>query len=156
MYNIAHQQMSKTTPGVFFDAALRPCEIPCSLCKCAVYRWMVDLGTVQRVSGITIFQRSDCCSGSLTGFRVYIGIRNTTFADSQNYLCPNPFVDIPANSASVTFSCAASGRYVWVTLPGASRTLSLCQVQVWSNSPFIFRQLSGVAEVRHLHSSVIY
>ena len=36
---------------------------------------------------------------------------------------------------------------MWIALPGAARELSLIEVQVLSKQPWVWRQLSGIAEV---------
>ena len=36
---------------------------------------------------------------------------------------------------------------MWVSIPGPAKTLSLCEVAVYQRKPFVWRQLSGVAEV---------
>jgi hypothetical protein len=112
-------------------------------------RWVVDLGSVQTVASVTIYQRTDVSGGMLAGFRIYVGTRNTTWDDTSNVICPNPYTDV--QGASATVSCGLAGRFVWVMVPGSSRQLALCQVQVWGRIPWIWRQLSGTAEVTCIH-----
>jgi hypothetical protein len=44
------------------------------------------------------------------------------------------------------FACNR-GRYVFMRLPGTAKILSICELQVFQKLPYVWRQLSGVAEV---------
>eukprot|EP00058_Branchiostoma_floridae_P019989 XP_002605479.1 hypothetical protein BRAFLDRAFT_92896 [Branchiostoma floridae] len=73
--------------------------------------WWVDLGKSFMINRVVIFNRQDCCSERLNPFNIHIG--------ESNQVVTNPKW--------------MTGRYVGVLLPGSSRTLTLCEVQVFSD-----------------------
>ncbi|XP_078584975.1 uncharacterized protein LOC144867080 [Branchiostoma floridae x Branchiostoma japonicum] len=88
--------------------------------------WRVDLGQTYQIDKVNIFNRRDCCSDRLDPFNIHIG-------DSASALSnPKCGGDHRIGSqASMSVSCnRMRGRYVFVRLPGNSRTLTLCEVQV--------------------------
>ncbi|XP_078588379.1 uncharacterized protein LOC144869188 [Branchiostoma floridae x Branchiostoma japonicum] len=88
--------------------------------------WRVDLGSARTVFAVKVYNRVDCCSERLDPFYVHVG-GNT--AVSTNPSCGGQ-QSIWSSSKSV--SCGGLlGRYVGVVLPGSSRTLTLCEVQVF-------------------------
>ncbi|XP_078670977.1 polycystin-1-like protein 2 isoform X2 [Branchiostoma floridae x Branchiostoma belcheri] len=94
--------------------------------------WYVDLGHPHRIDKVVIFNRQDCCSERLNPFRVHVGNSTTV---RYNPTCGG---DQTASSGTVTVECAGlSGRYVGVLLPGRSRKLSLCEVEVYADSPAV-------------------
>ncbi|XP_035682322.1 uncharacterized protein LOC118419823 [Branchiostoma floridae] len=104
--------------------------------------WWVDLGQSYAVDSVVIFNRMDAASNSerLNPFNIHIGDSDQV---STNPMCGgNHRIDVSQPSISV--SCQGmNGRYVGVRLPGASRILSLCEVQV-------FTETCGVAAFRHV------
>jgi len=98
--------------------------------------WRVDLQTVQSVHEVKLFNRASF-GDRLVGFEVRVGNDDTTAA--SNTLCggsnSNP-------GASITVQCnkngGISGQYVFVTIPGSSKTLTLCEVEVMAPETFIF------------------
>jgi hypothetical protein len=96
--------------------------------------WQVDLGAPATVSSVVVWNRTDCCSGRLSDYWVFISntpffptdtpttlqSRAGTFASHQT-TAPSPSTTIATNGAQ--------GRYVRVQLTGADY-LSLAEVQV--------------------------
>ena len=113
--------------------------------------WRVDLGSVQTIHYVKIWDRMDCCAGRIAGFQVAVTSADD-FGTAQSASCVNPYTDILEPTATIDTaltpggSCSA-GRYVWVSIPGPGRILSLCEVAVFQKRPWVWRQLSGVGEV---------
>ncbi|XP_078593958.1 uncharacterized protein LOC144871881 [Branchiostoma floridae x Branchiostoma japonicum] len=89
--------------------------------------WWVDLGQSYVVDRVVIFNRGeDCCAEWLNPFNIYIG--------HSDQVSTNPRCDgqIDVNLPSISVSCEGKrGRYVGIQLPGPSRILSLCEVQIF-------------------------
>eukprot|EP00058_Branchiostoma_floridae_P015449 XP_002600937.1 hypothetical protein BRAFLDRAFT_79127 [Branchiostoma floridae] len=76
---------------------------------------------------ISIFNRQDCCSERINPFNIHIGDSDQA---STNPMCGGDN-QIDVNQPSISVSCQGmKGRYVSVRLPGSSRILTLCEVQV--------------------------
>ncbi|XP_066283104.1 fucolectin-like [Branchiostoma lanceolatum] len=91
--------------------------------------WWVDLRLLYRIDRVVIFPRRDaCCWERINPFNIHIGLYSQI---SMNHKCGGDH-RIDVNQSSITVSCRGMwGRYVGVRLPGPSRTLSLCEVQVF-------------------------
>ncbi|XP_078692157.1 fucolectin-like [Branchiostoma floridae x Branchiostoma belcheri] len=93
--------------------------------------WWVDLGVSFHIKTVVIFNRQDCCKERLNPFNIHIGDSDQV---SENPRCGDDH-HIGTDRPSISVSCQGmSGRYVGVRLPGPSRTLSLCEVRVFSDS----------------------
>ncbi|XP_035682606.1 uncharacterized protein LOC118420009 [Branchiostoma floridae] len=93
------------------------------LCHCAC--------SVSNIYRLVIFNRQDCCSERLNPFNIHIGDSDQV---STNPRCGGDH-QIDVNQPSISVSCQGmKGRYVGVSLPGSSRILTLCEVQVFSVS----------------------
>ncbi|XP_078655745.1 fucolectin-like [Branchiostoma floridae x Branchiostoma belcheri] len=91
--------------------------------------WRVDLGQSYWIDRVVIFNRQDCCKGRINPFNIHIG---DSAQVSTNPKCGGDH-QIDVSQRSISVPCQAMrGRYVGVRLPGPSRTLSLCEVQVFS------------------------
>ncbi|CAH1252404.1 ZAN [Branchiostoma lanceolatum] len=92
--------------------------------------WWVDLGKSVAINGVVIFNRQDCCAGRLNPFEIQIGDSSEV---GTNPKCVGEY-RIALNQSSITIVCPGmKGRYVGVLLPGVHLTLTLCEVQVWTN-----------------------
>ncbi|KAI8516124.1 hypothetical protein Bbelb_069370 [Branchiostoma belcheri] len=92
--------------------------------------WRVDLGQSYWVDRVVIFNRQDCCKERINPFNIHIG---DSAQVSTNPKCGGDH-QIDVSQRSISVPCRAMrGRYVGVRLPG-SRTLTLCEVQVFSGS----------------------
>uniref|UniRef100_A0A669C064 Fucolectin tachylectin-4 pentraxin-1 domain-containing protein n=1 Tax=Oreochromis niloticus TaxID=8128 RepID=A0A669C064_ORENI len=82
--------------------------------------WRVDLLAVYKVTAVTIINRQDCCSERLLGAQILIG-------DS---------LEQNAGTPTYTFQCnGMEGRYINVIIPGSSKLLTLCEVEVFASLP---------------------
>eukprot|EP00058_Branchiostoma_floridae_P004418 XP_002589906.1 hypothetical protein BRAFLDRAFT_81966 [Branchiostoma floridae] len=89
--------------------------------------WWVDLGQPHVIVRVVIFNRLDCCSERLNPFNIHIGDSDQV---STNPMCGGDH-QINLNQPSISVSCQGmKGHYVGVRLPGSSRVLTLCEVQV--------------------------
>ncbi|KAI8508634.1 hypothetical protein Bbelb_137330 [Branchiostoma belcheri] len=92
--------------------------------------WWVDLGQSYMIDRVAIFNRQDCCAERLNPFNIHIGDSDQV---SENPKCGGDH-QIALDQPSISVSCQGMrGRYVGVRLPGPSRILTLCQVQVFSD-----------------------
>lgn len=101
--------------------------------------WTVDLGSVQQIETINIWNRTDCCSDRLSGFHLFTS--DTPFPNTGNlgddldtiiensavHKYQHPDGSYPSSNALVNIY--ATGRYVRVQLPRPA-SLSLAEVQV--------------------------
>eukprot|EP00058_Branchiostoma_floridae_P021681 XP_002607171.1 hypothetical protein BRAFLDRAFT_68034 [Branchiostoma floridae] len=90
--------------------------------------WWVDLGQSYVIDRVLIFNRQDCCSERINPFNIHIGDSDQV---STNPKCGGDH-QMNWNQPSISVSCKGmKGRYVGVRLPGSSRILTLCEVQVF-------------------------
>uniref|UniRef100_A0A8C1J2M5 Fucolectin tachylectin-4 pentraxin-1 domain-containing protein n=1 Tax=Cyprinus carpio TaxID=7962 RepID=A0A8C1J2M5_CYPCA len=85
--------------------------------------WRVDLSYIYRVSRVVITNRLDCCPERINGAEIRIG--NSLENNGNN----NPI--IPAGVSSTYICNDMEGRYVNLIIPGDSRILTLCEVEVY-------------------------
>eukprot|EP00058_Branchiostoma_floridae_P007194 XP_002592682.1 hypothetical protein BRAFLDRAFT_67120 [Branchiostoma floridae] len=98
--------------------------------------WWVDLGQSYVIGRVAIFNRQDCCSERINPFNIHIGDSDQV---STNPRCGGDH-QIDVSQPSISVSCqGVVGRYVSVRLPGSSRILTLCEVQLVSQ-PKAFRK----------------
>ncbi|XP_078692939.1 fucolectin-1-like [Branchiostoma floridae x Branchiostoma belcheri] len=106
--------------------------------------WWVDLGRSYMAERVVIFNRQDCCQERLNPFNIHIGDSDQV---SENPRCGDDH-HIGTDRPSISVSCQGmSGRYVGVRLPGPSRTLSLCEVRVFSDSAHAFSHCRKVCSM---------
>lgn len=94
--------------------------------------WEVDLGSVQNISDIEIWGRTDCCSSFLSNFHVLVSetpFISTSLSAVQNQAGVIDYHHTDANDAPTIASINAAGRYVRVQLQG-SHLLQLAEVVV--------------------------
>ncbi|XP_035682628.1 fucolectin-like [Branchiostoma floridae] len=90
--------------------------------------WWVDLGQSYVIDRVLIFNRQDVCPERINPFNIHIGDSDQV---STNPRCGGDH-QINLNQPSISVSCPGmKGRYVGVRLPGPSRVLTLCEVQVF-------------------------
>ncbi len=97
--------------------------------------WQVDLGSVEFISHINIYNRTDnCCAGRLSDF--YVMISDAPFdSDELNQSLSqtvNSYYFGPTFDGSMSFETGVNGRYVRIQLAGADNPLSLAEVEVMS------------------------
>ena len=88
--------------------------------------WRLDLQMSQLVTSVRVHGRVDCCQEDLDGFDVRVGNYPKW---EHNPICTSSNA-APTDSNFVDVVCQAEGRYVFIVLTGANRTLALCEVQV--------------------------
>jgi hypothetical protein len=97
--------------------------------------WQIDLGRTAKISGIVIWNRTDCCSERLKDFWVFVSDVPFGPSDSPANLQKRPgswsgfFDEIPSPTIEVDVG-ATAGRYVRIQLQGRN-PLSLAEVQVF-------------------------
>ncbi|XP_019622074.1 PREDICTED: uncharacterized protein LOC109468258 [Branchiostoma belcheri] len=104
-------------------------------CTCTIEEpnptWWVDLGHSYQIDSVVIVNRQDCCWERLNPFNIHIG---DSAQVSMNPKCGGDH-QIDVNRPFISVPCQAMrGRYVGVRLPGQSRVLTLCEVQVYATS----------------------
>ncbi|XP_059356983.1 fucolectin-like [Carassius carassius] len=99
--------------------------------------WRVDLSYIYRVSSVVITNRLDCCPERINGAEIRIGnsLENNT---NNNPICA-VISSIPAGVSSTYICNNMEGRYVNLIIPGDSRVLTLCEVEVYGEGPLLKR-----------------
>jgi YD repeat-containing protein len=95
--------------------------------------WQVDLGSVQSIGNIDIWNRTDCCGDALTNFYVFVSddpFASTDLSTTQNQTGVSSYHVSGQGGTPTTLNANRTGRYVRVQLVGQDR-LSLAEVQVW-------------------------
>jgi hypothetical protein len=95
--------------------------------------WKVNIARQISVTGVRIVGRDDGVANRLQGFNVYVG--NHNYEPDANAVCAQN-QDAPAApdyAVDVTCSTPLKGQYVYVTVPGENKILTLCEVQVHGN-----------------------
>jgi RHS repeat-associated protein len=87
--------------------------------------WQVDLGGMQPVQSVEVWNRTDCCSERLTYFKVWLLDSNQMEVTSIN-------VSVQAGTPT-TLPVSGTARYVKVQLLGTDY-LSLAEVKVWGTA----------------------
>ena len=96
--------------------------------------WEVDLGSVQNISQINIFNRTDsCCVSRLSDF--YVLVSNSPFIseglnNSRNQNGVSDYFFSGTLNGSTSINIGRAGRYVRVQLSGTGNPLSLAEVEV--------------------------
>uniref|UniRef100_A0A8C1C5K6 Fucolectin tachylectin-4 pentraxin-1 domain-containing protein n=1 Tax=Cyprinus carpio carpio TaxID=630221 RepID=A0A8C1C5K6_CYPCA len=97
--------------------------------------WRVDLSYIYRVSRVVITNRLDCCPERINGAEIRIG--NSLENNGNNNPICSVISSIPAGVSS-TYTCNdMEGRYVNLIIPGDSRILTLCEVEVYGEGPLL-------------------
>ncbi|XP_043100861.1 uncharacterized protein LOC122349004 isoform X1 [Puntigrus tetrazona] len=97
--------------------------------------WRLDLGSVYRVNRVVVTNRLDCCPERINGAEIHIG--NSLENDGNNNPICAVISSIPAGASS-TFTCNdMQGRYVNLFIPGDSKILTLCEVEVYGEGPVL-------------------
>uniref|UniRef100_A0A8C2C0E7 Fucolectin tachylectin-4 pentraxin-1 domain-containing protein n=1 Tax=Cyprinus carpio TaxID=7962 RepID=A0A8C2C0E7_CYPCA len=94
--------------------------------------WRVDLHYIYRVSSVVITNRLDCCPERINGAEIRIG--NSLENNGNNNPICAVISSIPAGVSSTYICNDMDGRYVNLFLPGDSRFLTLCEVEVYGEA----------------------
>ena len=90
------------------------------------------------VSEIILYNRAECCRERLSPFQLWIGLEPGEYGTDTSTSCStmNATVNltVPIDTAGpFAFRChGAIGQYVTLVLPGASRTLNIAELYVFS------------------------
>uniref|UniRef100_A0A673IGD6 Fucolectin tachylectin-4 pentraxin-1 domain-containing protein n=1 Tax=Sinocyclocheilus rhinocerous TaxID=307959 RepID=A0A673IGD6_9TELE len=91
--------------------------------------WRVDLRYIYRVSRVVITNRLDCCPERINGAEIRIG--NSLENNGNNNPICAVISSIPAGVSS-TYTCnGMEGQYMNLFIPGDSKYLTLCEVEVY-------------------------
>ena len=119
--------------------------------------WHVDLGSVQQIQTVDVWNRSDCYSHFLTGFYVFVSNEpipagvSAALADSR----VSSYHTTGQAGRPTSLAVNRAGRYVRVQLAGTNY-LSLAEVQVWGGAPVNNSlSVSGAGLFRVAHSSLL-
>ncbi|XP_059356975.1 uncharacterized protein LOC132095895 [Carassius carassius] len=99
--------------------------------------WRVDLRYIYRVSSVVITNRLDCCPERMNGAEIRIG--NSLENNGNNNPICAVISSIPAGVSSTYICNNMEGRYVNLIIPGDSRVLTLCEVEVYGEGPVLKR-----------------
>jgi hypothetical protein len=99
--------------------------------------WQVDLGKIENVTQVTIFNRTDCCSERLSNFYL--------FASAQPFTSNDPGATVASAGvwkyyhrgnagAKLAIPVASRARYLRIQLTAKGGYLSLAEVQVATNA----------------------
>ena len=111
--------------------------------------WEVDLGEVSDITAITLWNRTDCCSGRLNNVHVFVSdvpFAGTTLASSLNQAGVSDYYVNGVVGETVTVDVGRTGRYVRVQLSNVG-VLSLAEAQVFG------KQLTGMGQATTSDSS---
>jgi len=96
--------------------------------------WQVDLGGVQQIDGVQLWNRTDCCSDRLQNFYVFVSEEPFTSNDPNQLIAAGVWHHhVTADQGwrvTTTVPVSQRGRYLRVQLAGANY-LQLAEVQVW-------------------------
>lgn len=95
--------------------------------------WRVDLGDVYRVSRVIITNINSSVADRINGAQIHIG-NSLENNGSSNPMCA-VISSIPAGASATFLCCFMEGRYVNLFIPGDSKMLTLCEVEVYVEGP---------------------
>nr|XP_055075063.1 fucolectin-like [Misgurnus anguillicaudatus] len=91
--------------------------------------WRVDLLHSYIISRVVITNRPDCCVGRLSGAEIHIG-NSLENNGNDNPRCA-VLDDIPLGQSLSVYCDNMEGQYVNLIIPGSSKILSICEVEVY-------------------------
>lgn len=95
--------------------------------------WEVDLGAVENIGIMNIYNRTDCCKNRLSNFYVFVSdvpFVSTTLGDVLNQTGVTPYFFTEHPNTSISLAVNQTGRYVRVQLNG-QHFLSLAEVEIY-------------------------
>ncbi|XP_035695996.1 uncharacterized protein LOC118429571 isoform X1 [Branchiostoma floridae] len=120
------------SPGLAIDGNRSP-KTPSSFCTKTYEEddpyWYVDLGYSVTVDHVTIVNRRDSLMEHITPFDLHVGDSTDV---TRNPRCGGHHRFCPTDTEHVVHCRGMKGRYVGIKLPGKSRILSLCEVEVYA------------------------
>ncbi len=121
--------------------------------------WEVDLGAVNAIDTISLFNRTDCCANRLSNFHVFVSdvpFTSQSVNGTQAQAGVSDFAFPGTAGRQTDFAINRMGRYVRVQLDGTN-SLQLAEVQIFgggmaSNAPPIITAIDN--QVTELNSTV--
>ncbi|KAG1937937.1 fucolectin-like [Pimephales promelas] len=95
--------------------------------------WRLDLRQIYRVNRVVVTNRLDCCPERINGAEIRIG--NSLENNGNNNPICAVISSIPAGVSSAYACNDMEGRYVNLIIPGDSRFLTVCEVEVYGEGP---------------------
>ena len=102
--------------------------------------WRVDLEAMRLVVSVRVYGRIDCCQAELNDFEIRVGNWPSW---QDNPVCASN-VSAPMDPRWVDVLCQATGRYLFIVLPGTNRSLALCEVNITGLSNAASNAISGL------------
>lgn len=97
--------------------------------------WEVDLGSIQEIGGLSLWNRTDCCKNRLSNYYLFVSEDPFTSDDpavTQGQAGVFSLFESSFPNPDHTVIINQSGRYVRVQLQGTN-VLSLAEVEVWQS-----------------------
>jgi alpha-L-fucosidase 2 len=95
--------------------------------------WQVDIGSVNNIYQVDIYNRTDCCGDRLTNYHIFVSeepFTGTTVAETQAQAGVKDFFQKATASTPSSLGINTRGRYVRIQLDATNTPLSLAEVQV--------------------------
>ena len=99
--------------------------------------WQADLGSIQPLSSIKLWNRTDCCGDRLSNFHIFVSdvpFASTSLTATIGQTGVSDYYVPGAAGSAFVQQIHRTGRYLRVQLVG-SNALSLAEVEVWRDSP---------------------
>uniref|UniRef100_A0A8C5R327 Fucolectin tachylectin-4 pentraxin-1 domain-containing protein n=1 Tax=Leptobrachium leishanense TaxID=445787 RepID=A0A8C5R327_9ANUR len=107
--------------------------------------WKLDLNSDHKILSIAVTSRGECCDAPIKGAEIRVGNSNTSW--KENPVCGTISSMDPGQT--VSFYCNGMvGRFVYIVIPDDTRSLSLCEVQVFgvpTDKPSVELVLRGIS-----------
>jgi fibronectin type 3 domain-containing protein len=98
--------------------------------------WQVDLGVVQSIQTIQVYNRTDCCQTRLSNYYVFVSdaaFASTDLNTTLNQAGVSSYFQAAQAGSPTTVTVNRTGRYVRVQLLGTDY-LHMAEVQVWGTA----------------------
>ncbi|XP_053577049.1 uncharacterized protein LOC128666463 [Bombina bombina] len=91
--------------------------------------WMVDLKSRYQIFTVAVTNRGDCCANRINGAEIRIG-NSEKDGGTHNTVCG--IITSMDNGETLAFECGGmEGQYVTVHIPGSTKSVTICEVQVF-------------------------
>ncbi|KAM4022007.1 uncharacterized protein ACNLHF_027292 [Anomaloglossus baeobatrachus] len=91
--------------------------------------WMVDLKSKFKVFSVAVTNRGDCCAERIKGAEIRIG-NSGEDGGTKNPICG--VISSMGYGETLSFECDGMvGQYVTIVIPGAEKSVTICEVQVF-------------------------
>ncbi|XP_078584710.1 uncharacterized protein LOC144866889 [Branchiostoma floridae x Branchiostoma japonicum] len=107
--------------------------------------WLqIDLSRPIPITNVLIYNRMDCCSERINPFNLHLGNSsdiqaNGIYGGDLNFDLSQATMTIPVTGVT--------SRYVGLLLPGSSRTMNLCEVQVYTDDELALSEVTLGSQV---------